>query len=136
MTKVLTVGVFDLFHLGHLRLLKRASELGDHLIVAAQTSEYVKKYKPDSEVLYSTQQRIEVIESIKYVTQAMSYTTVDLLVKEVDYDILAVGPDQTNDKFQKAIEYSKQNSKQVIVLDRTKDISSSELKSKIERIFW
>lgn len=136
MKKIVTAGVFDLFHLGHLRLLKRASGLGDHLTVAVQTSEYTKKYKPDSEILYTTEQRLEMVGSIKFVDRAVPYTTVDLLVKDLDFDVLVVGPDQTNEKFQKAIEYCRNNDKEVIVLDRTQDISSSELKSKIERIFW
>lgn len=134
--RILTVGVFDLLHLGHIRLFKRARERGDYLIVAVQLSDYAKKYKPNAEIIYSTEQRVEMVESIKFVDQVLTYDTVDTLARGLDYNVLVVGPDQNNDKFQKAIEYSKENGKEVIMLERTKDISSSELKSKIDKIFW
>lgn len=136
MSKVVTVGVFDLLHLGHIRLFKRAGALGDHLTVAVQSSNFVRKYKPDSETMYSTKQRVEMVASIKYVDRAITYTTVDVLLQKIDYDILVVGPDQTNERFQKAIRQTKESGKKVVILGRTKDISSSELKAKIENIVW
>lgn len=136
MKKVLTVGVFDLFHLGHLRLFKKAKELGDHLTVAVQTDEYVKKYKPSAEIIYNVGQRSEMVSSIKEVDEVISYDTVDDIVKNVNYDILVIGTDQNHDGFQRAIEYSNNNKKKVIVLERTEDISSSDLKNKVEKIFW
>lgn len=136
MKKVLTVGVFDLFHLGHLRLFKRAKALGDHLIVAVQEDEYIKRFKPSAEIIYNTEQRAEVVESIKCVDEVTSYTTVDETVKSIDYDILVIGPDQNHEGFQKAIEYSRSMNKEVVILERTKDISSTELKQKVEKIFW
>lgn len=136
MKKVLTVGVFDLFHLGHLRLFWRAKSLGDYLTVAVQDDEYIKKFKPSAEIIYNTDQRKEVVASIRCVDAAITYNTVDEIVKSADYDILVVGPDQNHEGFQKAIEYSKSNGKEVVVLERTKDISSTELKQKVEKIFW
>ena len=47
MKKVITFGVFDYFHLGHLRLFKQAKEYGDYLVVAVQDGECTKMYKPD-----------------------------------------------------------------------------------------
>ena len=44
MQKVLTVGVFDYFHLGHLRLFENAKQLGDYLIVALQDNDFILKY--------------------------------------------------------------------------------------------
>lgn len=48
MKKILTVGVYDYFHLGHLRLFKNAKKLGDYLIVAVQDGDYILRYKPDA----------------------------------------------------------------------------------------
>lgn len=44
-SKVLTFGVFDLFHIGHVRLFKRAKQIGDFLIEAVQNDETIKRYK-------------------------------------------------------------------------------------------
>lgn len=60
MKKVLTVGVFDLLHIGHVNLFRRAKKLGDSLTVAVQCSEVVLKYKPDAKLVYSTEERIYI----------------------------------------------------------------------------
>ena len=54
MKKVLTVGVYDLLHIGHIELFRKAKALGNHLIVAVQDSEVVLQYKPDVNLVYST----------------------------------------------------------------------------------
>lgn len=136
MIKVLTVGVFDLLHYGHVKLFERAKDLGEYLIVAVQTDENVKIYKPNAEIIYNTKQRTEMVSSIKYVDKVINYETVDNIVKKVEYDILVIGEDQKHEGFQAAIQYSENMNKKVIVLHRTRDVSSSELKNKIERVFW
>ena len=55
--KVLTVGVYDLIHKGHVELYRRAKGLGDYLIVAAQDGDFILKYKPTAKVLNSTEDR-------------------------------------------------------------------------------
>ena len=64
MKKVLTVGVFDYFHLGHLRLFKNAKKLGDYLIVAVQDGDFILKFKPEAKVLYTTEQRLELVGAL------------------------------------------------------------------------
>ncbi|MGN0786374.1 MAG: adenylyltransferase/cytidyltransferase family protein [Christensenellales bacterium] len=59
MKKVITFGVFDYFHFGHLRLIENASKYGDYLIVAVQDEAYIKKYKPNTDILYSAEQMAE-----------------------------------------------------------------------------
>lgn len=54
MKKVLTVGVFDYFHYGHLKLFNNAKRFGEYLIVAVQDSDFILKYKPNAKVLYTT----------------------------------------------------------------------------------
>ena len=66
MKTVLTFGVYDMLHIGHINLFKRAKELGDRLIVAVQNGDIVKKYKPTAEIQYTTEERIFMVESIKY----------------------------------------------------------------------
>lgn len=129
--KVLTVGVYDLLHIGHVELYRRAKGLGDYLIVAAQESDYILKYKPSAKVINSTEDRKAMIKSIRYVDEVISYTDVDKIVKEVDFDVLVTGPDQCHDGFRKAIRWCEEHGKEHTVLARTDGVSSSELKKKI-----
>ena len=73
MSKILTFGVFDLFHLGHLRLFKQCKEHGDYLIVAVQDGEYILKFKPDAKVLYSTDERVEMLQALRIVDEVVVY---------------------------------------------------------------
>lgn len=129
--KVLTVGVYDLLHKGHVELYRRAKGLGDYLIVAAQDSDFILKYKPTSKVLNSTEDRKYMIKSIRYVDEVITYTDVDKIVQEVDFDVFVTGPDQCHDGFRKAIQWCEENGKEHIILGRTDGVSSSELKAKI-----
>lgn len=130
-TKVLTVGVYDLLHIGHVELYRRAKGLGDYLIVAVQDSDYILKYKPSAKVLNSTEDRKTMIKSIRYVDEVISYTDVDKIVEEVDFDVFVTGPDQCHEGFQKAIKWCEEHGKEHTVLARTDGVSSSELKKKI-----
>lgn len=131
MKKVLTVGVFDYFHLGHLRLLEQARECGDYLIVAVQDDGCVLKYKPDADVLYSLDERIEMMMAVKCVDEVIVYGDVDVIVKEVDFDVFAVGEDQTHEGFQRAVQFCLENGKEVARLKRTRNISSENIKQRI-----
>lgn len=129
--KVLTVGVYDLIHKGHVELYRRAKGLGDYLIVAVQDSDFILKYKPNAKVLNSTEDRKYMIKSIRYVDEVVTYTDVDKIVKEVDFDVFVTGPDQCHEGFQRAIQWCEEHGKEHIVLGRTDGVSSSELKAKI-----
>lgn len=132
MRKVITFGVFDYFHLGHLRLFSRAKNLGDYLIVAVQDSSSIIKYKPDANVLYSTEERIEILKSLRIVDEVIVYKDVDIDIEKADFDIFAVGEDQQHEGFKKAIDYCNKNGKLVVRMKRTEGISSSEIKSNIK----
>ena len=132
--RVLTVGVYDLLHKGHIELYRRAKALGDYLIVAAQDGDYILKYKPEAKIVNSTDDRLYMIKSIRYVDEVITYTDVDKLVKEIDFDVLVTGPDQSHLGFQQAIKWCQENGKEHIILGRTDGISSSELKNRIERL--
>ena len=129
--KVLTVGVYDLLHKGHVELYRRAKGLGDYLIVAAQDSDFILKYKPTAQVMNSTEDRKYMIKAIRYVDEVITYTDVDKIVKEVDFDVFVTGPDQCHAGFQRAIKWCEEHGKEHTVLARTDGVSSSELKAKI-----
>lgn len=129
--RVLTVGVYDLLHKGHVELYRRAKGLGDYLIVAAQDSDFILKYKPQAKVMNSTEDRKYMIKSIRYVDEVITYTDVDKIVQEVDFDVFVTGPDQIHAGFQRAIQWCEEHGKEHIVLGRTDGVSSSELKAKI-----
>lgn len=129
--KVLTVGVYDLLHKGHVELYRRAKGLGDYLIVAAQDSDFILKYKPTAKVLNSTEDRKYMIKSIRYVDEVITYTDVDKIVQEVEFDVFVTGPDQCHQGFQRAIQWCEEHGREHIVLGRTDGVSSSELKAKI-----
>ena len=131
MKKIITVGVFDYFHLGHLRLFENAKKLGDYLIVAVQEGDFILKYKPTAKVLNSTEDRKYMIKSIRYVDEVITYTDVDEIVQEVDFDVFVTGPDQCHSGFQRAIDWCEEHGKEHIVLGRTDGVSSSDLKAKI-----
>lgn len=129
--KILTVGVYDLLHKGHVELFRRAKGLGDYLIVAAQDSDFILKYKPTTKVMNSTEDRKYMIKSIRYVDEVITYTDVDKIVQEVDFDVFVTGPDQCHVGFQRAIQWCEEHGHEHIILGRTDGVSSSELKAKI-----
>lgn len=133
MKKVLTFGVFDYFHLGHLRLFENAKKLGDYLIVAVQDGEFILKYKPTAKIFYTTDQRIELISSLKMVDQVITYENVDETIKKVDFDVFAIGGDQMHEGFQRAIKWCEENGKEVVKLPRTPGICSSNIKNELEK---
>lgn len=101
MIKVLTVGVYDYFHLGHLRLFENAKELGDYLIVAVQDEDFILKTKPNAKILYTTEQRKELVGALRVVDEVVGYTDVDAIVKMIDFDVFAIGEDQNMKGFKR-----------------------------------
>lgn len=132
MKKVITFGVFDYFHLGHLRLFQNAKRLGDYLIVAVQDGTYIQKYKPNAKVLYTTEERMELVRALKVVDEVVIYRDVNEDIKRLDFDVFAIGEDQTHSGFQQAVSYCEKEGKQVVRMKRTEGISSSEIKDQIK----
>ena len=128
MKKVLTVGVYDLLHIGHIELFRKAKALGDYLIVAVQDSAVVEAFKPDANLVYTTEERCYMVKAIRYVDEVVVYRNVKDIVQQVDFDIFAKGPDQQHEGFQRAVAWCERNGKEVVVLPRTEGISSSQLK--------
>lgn len=134
MKRILTVGVYDLLHVGHVELFRKARALGDHLTVAVQASDVVTAFKPDTHLVYTTEERCYMVRAIRYVDEVVVYRDVRDIVKEVPFDVFAKGPDQQHVGFQAAVEWCEQNGREVVTLPRTEGISSSELKQLIRNI--
>ena len=128
MKKVLTVGVFDMLHIGHILLFKRAKALGDYLIVAVQDDDCILKYKPGTKMVYTTEERKFMVGALKYVDEVITYRDVDTDIQGVDFDIFAKGPDQCHAGFQRAVAWCRAHDKEVVVIPRTENISSTMLK--------
>jgi glycerol-3-phosphate cytidylyltransferase len=128
MKKVLTFGVYDMLHIGHILLFKHAKELGDELIVAVQDRDIILKYKPGTNMIYTTEERLYMVSTIKYVDQVITYQDVDKDIQNIGFDIFAKGPDQCHAGFQRAIEWCKDYGKEVFVIPRTEGISSTLLR--------
>lgn len=131
MKKVVTVGVFDYFHYGHLKLFERAKAMGDYLIVAVQDEDYILKYKPEAKILYTTAQRMEMINALKCVDEVVTYSDIDKSIKEIDFDIWARGEDQNHAGFQVATKWAEENGKEVRILTRTPNISTTKIRGEL-----
>ena len=128
MKKVITFGVFDYFHLGHLNLFERAKQYGDYLIVAVQDGECILKTKPDAKILYSTDERVRMIKALRVVDEVIVYRDVDDTISKINFDVFVVGGDQKHEGFQRAIKWCENNKKEVYHLSRTPNICSSDIK--------
>ena len=131
MKRVFTVGVYDVLHIGHVKLFERARALGDYLIVAVQDGDYVRKYKPEAKMLYTTDERVYMVGAVRYVDEVVLYRDVDSIVREVDFDVFAVGPDQQHAGFQAAMKWCREHGREVVTLPRTDGISSTQLRQGI-----
>src|SRR5690554_2564925 len=113
--KVVTVGVFDFFHLGHLNVLTQAKKHGDYLIVAVHDDKLNIK---GVDFLYTLEERMRFVESLKIVDEVVPYERVDTLLPTIDFDVFAHGPDQNHQYFQKAFEWCRANNKETVELER------------------
>lgn len=124
---VLTFGTFDVFHVGHLRLLERASSFGTQLIVGVSTDRLNKDKKGRAPV-YSQAERCEIVSALRCVNQVFleeSLTLKGNYIRQFEADVLVMGDDWTG-KFDEFAELC-----EVIYLPRTPAISSTEIIEKI-----
>lgn len=135
MNRILTVGVYDFFHYGHLRVFQQAKAAAPdgYLIVAVQESDFIRRFKPDAEVFYPTEVRCELIGALRCVDEVITYREVQQIVKEADFDVFAVGEDQKHPGFMEAIRYCEEHGKTVVRLHRTPNVSSSSIKDTLKK---
>lgn len=89
------------------------------------------KTKPNATVLYTTEQRQDLVRALRVVDEVTSYTDVDVTIKNIDFDVFAIGEDQNHAGFQRAIKWCEDNGKKVVRMKRTPGICSSEIKKEL-----
>ena len=126
--RVLTYGTFDLLHYGHTRLLQRAKALGDYLVVALSTDEFnaIKGKKS----FYPYETRREMLEAIRYVDLVIPESSWEQKRNDIatyGIDVVVMGGDWAGDpKFE-----SLRDTCEVVFLDRTEGISTTEVKERL-----
>ncbi|MGR5531565.1 glycerol-3-phosphate cytidylyltransferase [Vibrio alfacsensis] len=127
MTKiVITYGTFDLFHVGHVRLLKRLKELGDKLVVGVSSDQFNELKGKKSFFSYS--ERAEIVSASKYVDEVFPEHNWEQKKQDIikyNADIFAMGDDWQGD-FDYLTEVC-----DVIYLPRTEDISTTDIKKNL-----
>jgi glycerol-3-phosphate cytidylyltransferase len=129
-----TTGVFDLFHVGHLNILKRAKEQCEFLIVGVSTDELVMEYKNKKPVILFAD-RAEIIEGIKYVDMVVPQVNRDKFSawENLNFDVMFVGDDwKGSPLFSEVEKRFKQVGVEIVYFPYTKGVSSTELKHKIQ----
>lgn len=130
MTKrVITYGTFDMFHVGHLELLKRLKSHCDELIVAVSTDEFNKIKGKKTIIPYK--HRAQIVESIKYVDKVIPEQRWEQKIEDIkkyNIDLFIMGDDWKGE-----FDFLKEHC-DVIYLPRTEGISSTELKSTLKTL--
>ncbi|EOA5252242.1 adenylyltransferase/cytidyltransferase family protein [Escherichia coli] len=130
MRRVITFGTFDVFHIGHVNILKRAKEFGDLLIVGV-SSDSLNFSKKQRYPIYSQEERIEIISSLKFVDHVFIEESLDLkleYIRKYEANLLVMGDD-----WKGRFDWVKDEC-EVIYLPRTPSISTTEIIEIVQRI--
>ena len=128
-----TTGVFDMFHIGHLNILRRAKEQCDYLIVGVSTDELVMEYKNKTPII-PFEERAEIVRSIDCVDRVIAQENRDKYAawRELKFDVMFVGDDwKGKPLFMKVEEEFKKVGVDVVYFPYTKDTSSTILREKL-----
>lgn len=128
MKKVITYGTFDLLHIGHINILKRAKEMGDYLIVALSTDEFNKL--KGKKAYYSYEERKKILEAIRYVDKVIPEKSWEQKINDIknyNIDLFVMGNDWRGE-FDFLERYCK-----VIYLSRTAGISTTKVKRDLNK---
>ena len=129
MKRVLTYGTFDLLHYGHIRILKRAKELGDYLVVALSTDEF--NATKGKKAYHSYETRKKMLEAIRYVDLVIPENNWEQKIQDIkDYkiDVVVMGDDWAgSDKFDYLRDYC-----EVVFLERTPGVSTTMIKQDLQ----
>ena len=130
-----TTGVFDLFHIGHLNILKRAKEQCEYLIVGVSTDSLVLDYKKKKPII-PFEERIAIVEAIKYVDEVIPQETMDKLDawEKLHYNVMFHGSDWKGSAlFEDYEKRFREKGIDVVFLPHTDGVSSTELTQKIQK---
>lgn len=128
-----TTGVFDMFHIGHLNILRRAKEKCDYLIVGVSTDELVMEYKNKTPII-PFEERAEIVRSIDCVDRVIAQENRDKYAawRELKFDVMFVGDDwKGKPLFMKVEEEFKKVGVDVVYFPYTRDTSSTILREKL-----
>lgn len=134
-TIIFTPGTWDMFHIGHLNLLRAAKGLGDILIVGIKTDELVFQDKGHHPLMCYAD-RAAVLQACRYVDLIVPENKIDRdhLLEKIDADILAVGDDWWEKKV-RGHEYMEKNNRRVVYLPYTEGRSSTKLRQALNRFY-
>ena len=124
-----TTGVYDMFHIGHLNIIRRAKEKCDYLIVGVSTDELVESYKHKTPVI-PFEERIAIVQALKYVDRVVPQTSMNKMEawKELKFDVMFHGSDwQNSDMYNKIVADLREVGVDVIFLPHTDGVSSTLL---------
>ena len=133
-----TSGVYDMFHVGHLNILKRAKEQCEHLMVGVTTDMLCYERKGKNPII-NQDDRISIVRAIKYVDKAIFQENMDKLdiVKKYNIDVVFVGSDwKGTEAWNEYEKQFKQFGCDVIYIDHTDGISSTILREKLNQKGW
>jgi len=122
-----TTGVFDLFHIGHLNILRKAKQNCDKLVVGVTTDELLRKYKNKNPII-PFEERLDIVKSIKYVDEVVPQEDMNKLShwEKLKFNVVFVGDDwQNTDKWDKIEKDFKAVGVEIIYFPYTKGISST-----------
>lgn len=128
-----TAGTFDMFHIGHLNLIKNARSRCDYLIVGVNTDRLVRAYK-EKNVIVPLAERIEIIRSLRFVDEVMEVDDLDKKVSwnQKHYDLLFIGDDwKGNPRWEETAKEMKRYGVQTIFLPHTEGTNSTLLREKL-----
>ena len=131
-----TTGVFDMFHVGHLNIIKKAKEQCEYLIVGVSTDNLVQQYKHKLPII-PYEERLEIVKAIKYVDEVVPQTSLDKMQAwyGLQFDVMFHGSDwKDSAMYNKAIADLKQVGAEVVFLPHTKGISSTLLSEVLQKI--
>ena len=131
-----TTGVFDMFHVGHLRILERARALCDYLIVGVSTDELVQSYKAKTPII-PYKDRAEIIAAIRLVDRVVPQVHRDKYraFEEIGFDLMFVGDDWKGKAvFVEAERKLKAQGVEVVYFPYTSHVSSTQLTEVLQGI--
>jgi glycerol-3-phosphate cytidylyltransferase len=127
-----TSGVYDMFHIGHLNLIKRAKEQCEYLVVGV-TTDKLAQYKNKTPII-PYEERKQIVEALKYVDEVVPQESMDKLAacKKLNADVIFVGDDwKGTDKWNKIEEDLATIGAEVVYFSYTKGTSSTILREKL-----
>ena len=132
MSLVFTAGVWDILHIGHLNLLRRAKALGDTLVAGVLTDEAAERYKPRPVMPF--EQRLELVRALRMVDDVATVhdTNATPVLIELDADILVHGSDISHKPgWEIGQTWMREHGRQFVVLPYTEGVSSTRLKDAV-----